>query len=163
MSRCVPVGLQATGGSRPHTWKTTCVTISLVLLATALLSLSCGDDGGDGANTGATSTETASPAADSTEELFELTLTAEDTLFDKDLLQAPAASEVSLTLDNRDRAEHTFSLYPSQGSQDPLFRGEPFAGPSFLTYQFPAPETPGTYFFQCDIHPAVMNGQFIVE
>ena len=102
-------------------------------------------------------------SGDEGDDLVELQLTAEDNRFDKDRLQAPAASEVSLTLDNKDNTEHTLPLYPSEGSTDPLFKGEPFAGPSFLTYQFTAPEAPGTYHFQCDIHPDVMAGQFIVE
>ena len=148
--------LSASGGGSPHP------SLVLALLATAALCVACGGgDNGDGATP---APSVGSPAnGDSGEELVELELTAENTQFDKDRLQAPAASEVSLTFDNRDSIEHTFSLYPSGGSADALFKGEAFAGPSFLTYQFTAPETPGTYRFQCDIHPDTMNGEFIVE
>ena len=138
------------------------VVLILALLTTATLFVACGGgDNGDGATP---APSVGGPASgDSDGELVELQLTAENTRFDKDRLQAPAASEVSLTLDNRDSAEHTFSLYPAEASADALFPGEAFAGPSFLTYQFTAPETPGTYRFQCDIHPDAMKGQFIVE
>jgi plastocyanin len=130
----------------------------LALVAAALLFVACGDDNGTSSPTPAISVS----SGDEGDELVELQLTAKDTRFDKDRLQAPAASEVSVTLDNRDSTEHNFSLYESAGSTAPIFTGELFAGPSFLTYQFPAPE-PGTYRFQCDVHPDVMAGQFIVE
>jgi plastocyanin len=134
--------------------------LALALLATtAALLAACGDDDGNSTPTPALGLD----GGDTGEELVELQLTAEDTRFDKDRLQAPAASEVSLTLDNRDSADHTFSLYPSEGSEDPLFAGEAFAGPSFLTYQFLAPDQPGIYRFQCDVHPDAMAGEFIVE
>jgi plastocyanin len=140
------------------------LAITLALLTPAALLSGCGDDDGDGANVGATSTVAVSLTdGGSDEELVELELTAENTQFDKDRLQAPAGSEVSLTLDNKDSIEHTFSLYPSEGSEDPLFPGEAFDGPAFLAYQFTAPEAPGTYRFQCDIHPGAMKGEFIVE
>ena len=78
-------------------------------------------------------------------------------------LEAPAGKDVALTMENKDSIEHTFSLYPSADSKDPLFAGQRFAGPSFLTYGFTAPETPGTYHFQCDIHPNAMKGDFVVK
>ncbi|HVN74616.1 MAG TPA: hypothetical protein VMT44_08495 [Methanoregula sp.] len=36
---------------------------------------------------------------------------------------------------------------------------DPFTG----VYRFTAPETPGTYYFRCDVQPSVMNGEFIVR
>jgi len=137
------------------------VALILALLTTAALFVACGDDDGNGATP---APSVASPSnGDTSEELVQLELRARSTQFDKDRLQAPAGSEVSLTLDNRDSIEHTFSLYPSEGSADPLFRGDAFAGPSFLIYQFTAPEAPGTYHFQCDVHPDAMKGDFIAQ
>jgi plastocyanin len=128
---------------------------ALLLLVGALFA-ACSDNDGGGA--------TASPTAgeDETDGLVELELVAEDTRFDRDRLEAPAASEVSVTLDNRDSIEHNFSLYQSAGSTEALFEGPLLPGPSFLTYQFTAPETPGAYPFRCDVHPDVMNGEFVV-
>ncbi len=40
--------------------------------------------------------------------------------------------------------------------------GEIITGPAETTYTFTAPSEPGTYYFQCDVHPS-MNGDFIVE
>ena len=131
-------------------------------LITAALFVACGGGDGDGATVDA-KPSAASPANGDSGELVELEMTAENTRFDKDRLQAPAGSEVSLTLDNRDTIEHTFSLYASEGSTGPLFQGPRFSGPAFLVYQFTAPEDPGTYHFQCDVHPSAMKGDFVVE
>jgi len=140
------------------------VPFVLALLTTAALLVSCGDDDGNGATVNGTPTLVAGSASgDSGEELIELELTAEKTQFDKDRLQAPAGSEVSLTYDNRDGVEHNFSLYETVDSNEPLFQGSLLPGPSFLIYQFTAPEEPGTYRFQCDVHPDAMNGDFIAE
>jgi plastocyanin len=40
--------------------------------------------------------------------------------------------------------------------------GEIITGPATINYTFTAPSEPGTYYFQCDVHPS-MNGDFIVE
>jgi plastocyanin len=134
----------------------------LLALITAALSIACGGGDGDGANVN-TSPSAGSPANGDSDGLVELQMTAGNTRFDKSRLFAPAGSEVSLTLDNKDSVEHSFSLYPSEGSTDPLFEGSLFSGPAFLVYQFTAPEDPGTYHFQCDVHPDVMKGEFVVE
>ncbi len=132
----------------------------LPVLITAVLA-GCGGDDND-KNNSATATQQAS-ASDGADEEVKLTLVAENTKFDKTTLEAPAGKDVALTMENKDSIEHTFSLYPSADSKDPLFAGQRFAGPSFLTYGFPAPETPGTYHFQCDIHPSAMKGDFVVK
>jgi plastocyanin len=140
------------------------VTLILALLATAALFVACGDDGGDGG----TARQTATPGASQADggigdDLVELELKAENTKFDKDRLEAPSGSEISLTFDNRDTVEHNFSLYESPDSKDPLFEGPLVSGPSFLIYQFTAPENPGTYHFHCDVHPDAMKGDFVVD
>src|SRR6266542_1137181 len=132
----------------------------LPVLITAVLA-GCGGDDND-KNNSATATQQAS-ASDGADEEVKLTLVAENTKFDKTTLEAPAGKDVALTMENKDSIEHTFSLYPSADSKDPLFAGQRFAGPSFLTYGFIAPETPGTYHFQCDIHPSAMKGDFVVK
>ena len=126
-------------------------------LIAAMLASCADDDGGSGTTTPQTG------AADDDGDLVELQLVAEDVRFDKGRLEAPAAAEVSLTLDNRDSVEHNFAIYQTAEATDPHFQGEIFAGPSFLTYQFQAPEQPGTYFFRCDIHRAAMTGEFVAE
>jgi plastocyanin len=131
-------------------------TVGVVaLILVAALFAACSD--GDG-------NRSATPAGDAGDaDLVELELIAADTQFDKDRLEAPAGSEVAVTLDNRDSTEHNFSLYESVDAADPLSEGPLLPGPAFLTYQFTAPEAPGTYHFQCDVHPDAMNGQFVAE
>ena len=136
--------------------------LMLVLVFVITLLGSCGGDGND-KNKSATATQAAGQGSDGADEEIKLTLVAENTKFDKTTLEAPAGKDVALTMENKDSIEHTFSLYPSADSKDPLFAGQRFAGPSFLTYGFTAPETPGTYHFQCDIHPNAMKGDFVVK
>ena len=136
--------------------------LMLVLVFVITLLGSCGGDGND-KNKSATATQAAGQGSDGADEEIKLTLVAENTKFDKTTLEAPAGKDVALTMENKDSIEHTFSLYPLADSKDPLFAGQRFAGPSFLTYGFTAPETPGTYHFQCDIHPNAMKGDFVVK
>ena len=136
--------------------------LMLVLVFVITLLGSCGGDGND-KNKSATATQSAGQGSDGADEEIKLTLVAENTKFDKTTLEAPAGKDVALTMENKDSIEHTFSLYPLADSKDPLFAGQRFAGPSFLTYGFTAPETPGTYHFQCDIHPNAMKGDFVVK
>ena len=140
------------------------VALRLALVTTVVLFLACGDDdGGEGPVDASLSQGATSPTNGASGEEIELELTVENTEFDKNRLKAPAGSEVSLTLNNQDSVEHNFSLYESEDSDDGLFEGPLLPGPAFLIYQFTAPEGPGTYRFQCDVHPDVMKGEFIVE
>ena len=131
----------------------------LPVLITAVLA-ACGD--GDDKNKSATATGSAA-ASEAADEEVKLTLVAQNTKFDKTTLEAPAGEDVALTMENKDSIEHTFSLYETAGATEKLAGGQAFSGPAFLTYQFTAPETPGTYHFQCDIHPTAMNGDFVVK
>ena len=92
-----------------------------------------------------------------------LTLVAENTKFDKAILETPAGKDVVLTMENKDSIEHSFALYQTEAATERLAGGQTFPGPAILTYQFTAPETPGTYHFRCDIHPNAMNGDFVVK
>jgi len=134
-------------------------TAALALLLALASAFIAGCGGGDDDK----STQSAGPASDGEDQEIKLTLVAQNTTFDKTTLEASAGKDVALTMENKDSIEHTFSLYPSADSKDPLFAGQRFAGPSFLTYGFIAPETPGTYHFQCDIHPSAMKGDFVVK
>ncbi len=137
--------------------------IAALALLAALVTVIFAACGGDGdKDKSATATQSGS-SSDGGDDEVKLTLVAENTKFDKTSLEAPAGKVVILTMENKDSIEHTFSLYQSADSNAPLFAGQKFAGPSFLTYQFTAPDTPGTYHFQCDIHPSTMNGDFIVK
>ena len=77
-------------------------------------------------------------------------------VFDTDELHFPADTEVELELDNRDTVVHNLSIYESKGG-DQLFKGELVDGGDEATYEIAALAA-GSYFFQCDVHPATMTG-----
>jgi plastocyanin len=138
----------------------------MALLAITTLGLACGgDDEPDSDGTGdASPTEAASPTGGADGEVVELEIAAENTAYDVAELTAPAGAEVTLVFDNDDPdIQHNFSLYESEESEDPLFEGDIITGVDSIDYVFPAPEDPGTYHFHCDVHPADMQGEFIVE
>ena len=94
----------------------------------------------------------------------EIELVAENILWDKESLSAPAGEPVSVIMDNRDAGVlHNFSLYADRAFTQAIFVGELVTGPVTETYTFDAPSTPGTYFFRCDVHPDTMTGQFQVN
>ena len=91
-------------------------------------------------------------------------LTAENVSFDKNTITVPAGARVTINFNNRDSGvPHDFAVYDTQAAQTVIFRGNIISGPEKTTYNFVAPNTPGTYFFRCDVHPGQMNGRFIVQ
>ncbi len=61
---------------------------------------------------------------------------------------------------------HEFHILSAGPTVDPnartLFLGKILTGPASATYHV-EPLPPGTYYFQCDVHPTLMNGAFIVR
>jgi plastocyanin len=81
--------------------------------------------------------------------------------FDTSELSLPAKGQAAIAFDNRDAGiPHNVAIYTEAGG-DPIFQGEVITGPAQTTYTFAAPQ-PGTYYFQCDIHPPQMNGTVTV-
>jgi len=92
-----------------------------------------------------------------------LNITAQDVEFDMDTITVPAGANVTMAFDNRDEGvPHNVAVYTDPSMAEEIFVGEIITGPAEITYTFTAPEEPGTYYFQCDVHPS-MNGDFIVE
>lgn len=90
-------------------------------------------------------------------------IAAANMVFDTETITAPAGAEVTMDFDNRDEnIPHNVSIYTDSSASDAIFVGDIITGPARITYTFTAPETPGTYFFQCDVHP-FMSGSFVVE
>jgi plastocyanin len=90
-------------------------------------------------------------------------IAAANMVFDTETITAPAGAEVTMDFDNRDEnIPHNVSIYTDSSASDAIFVGDIITGPARITYTFTAPETPGTYFFQCDVHP-FMSGAFVVE
>jgi glucose/arabinose dehydrogenase/plastocyanin len=88
---------------------------------------------------------------------------ADNLAFDTSTIMVPAGAEVTMVFDNQDDGvPHNVAVYDSPLRTEQIFVGEVITGPAETTYTFTAPPEPGTYYFQCDIHPD-MNGEFIVE
>jgi len=90
-------------------------------------------------------------------------IAAEHMVFDTDTITVPVGAEVTIAFENRDNGiPHNVSVYTDSSAAEEIFVGDIVTGPARATYVFTAPETPGTYFFRCDVHPS-MNGEFVVE
>jgi len=89
-------------------------------------------------------------------------ITAQNIAFNTSTITVPAGAEVTVNFDNQDGGiPHNFAVYDSSLRSEQIFVGDIITGPATTTYTFTAPEEPGTYYFQCDVHP-FMNGDFIV-
>ncbi|MDQ3107389.1 MAG: cupredoxin domain-containing protein [Actinomycetota bacterium] len=91
----------------------------------------------------------------------EFTIAAENIAFDKDQLDFPAATEVSLAFENLEAVPHNVSIYDAKGG-DAIYTGEILNTEGDITYDFTTPEA-GSYYFQCDVHPDQMNGEVLVS
>jgi plastocyanin len=90
-------------------------------------------------------------------------VTAENNQFDTGTITVGAGETVVIDLTTHDIEPHNMAFYESPDTADKFFTGDFVVGDGeTVTYQFQAPEEPGNYYFQCDVHPH-MNGDFIVE
>jgi len=90
-----------------------------------------------------------------------ITLVAQGLQFDTKVLNLPPVAPITITFDNRDAGTpHNLAIYSDPQKSKILFQGDPVVGPTSAPYQIP-PLQPGTYYFQCDIHPT-MNGSVVV-
>ncbi len=88
---------------------------------------------------------------------------AKDMAFNTSTITVPAGAEVTMNFDNQDSGvPHNVAIYSDESKSEEIYKGEVITGPKKTVYMFTAPSEPGTYYFQCDIHPN-MNGEFIVE
>ena len=86
--------------------------------------------------------------------------------FDTNCLAAPAGKAFTIDFDNKDAGtQHNVEVYDTQGGKR-LFGAtgptDTVTGPATTTYRV-TPQKPGTYYFQCDVHPTQMNGTFYVK
>ena len=92
-----------------------------------------------------------------------LAISAENTTFDKDCLAAPANQPFTISFANRQKdVPHNVAILTSHENGQLLFRGgDPFPGVATMVYNVPALPA-GNYHFHCEVHPLVMQGNFIV-
>ena len=93
------------------------------------------------------------------------TIIATDNEFDRDSLQAAAGQEYSITLVNEGDIIHNISFYSEEGGEllAPEAEGETIEGGGATTTVAFTPAEPGDFYFQCDVHPDQMNGEFVVQ
>ncbi len=84
------------------------------------------------------------------------TIAAEGVEFDKDQLDFPAATAVTLVFENLEAIPHNVALYEAKGGEV-IFQGEVLNTEGKVEYEFETPGA-GSYYFQCDVHPDQMNG-----
>jgi plastocyanin len=90
-----------------------------------------------------------------------LTVTAKALAFDTDEIDLPAGQPTTITFDNQDAGvPHNIAVYNDSSLSETLFQGEQFPGIDNRPYAIP-PLEPGTYYFQCDVHPT-MKGSVVV-
>ena len=90
-----------------------------------------------------------------------LKIEAQNLHFDTKCLAAPAETPFTITMDNQENGvPHNVAIYQSPSRSKALFRGRTVVGVATVTYRVAA-LPPGTYYFQCDVHPQ-MNGAFVV-
>jgi plastocyanin len=130
------------------------LTLSLIL-GLALAACSGGDEPSDPATTdGGSSGGTATVEGGTVE------ISAADLEFDVTTIEAPAGEDFTITLVNEDSAPHNISIFAEVGGQV-LATGPVGEAGATVTTEVTALE-PGTYYFQCDLHPE-MNGTLVVE
>jgi len=124
------------------------------MLAVALLIAGCGssskDSSGSNSGGGASATTAASGGGGSDK----ITLTAKGIAFDQTQLNMPAGKQVTVTLNNQDSVEHSFTFKDAKAEKDA-------EGGETAEVSFTAPAA-GSYEFHCKYHPNKMKGTVTV-
>jgi plastocyanin len=90
-----------------------------------------------------------------------INLVTQNMAFDTKVITVPAGADVTVNFENKDKIGHNLAVYTDKSAAKSIFVGEVITSKA-VVYKFKAPETPGTYFFRCDPHAAIMNGDFVV-
>jgi plastocyanin len=95
-----------------------------------------------------------------------LQIAAQNIAFDKNCLAAPAGEPFTIEFNNQEPIPHNVEISTDSSATTRLGGatgpGDIVTGPTTVTYEVDALE-PGTYYFQCDVHAAAMNGTFVVK
>ncbi len=130
------------------------LSLSLVL-GLALAACSGGDEPSEPAASDGGSGGGSATVANGTVEI-----SAADLEFDVTTIEAPSGEDFTITLVNNDTAPHNISIYTEEGGQ--VLSTGPWGDPDQTVETVVTALEPGTYYFQCDLHPE-MNGTLVVE
>ncbi|MCA1692929.1 MAG: cupredoxin domain-containing protein [Actinobacteria bacterium] len=83
-----------------------------------------------------------------------VSIEAEDIKFNLTEIDLHADQPSVIEFDNKEAQPHNVAIYPTEEAADVIFQGDVVVGPITTEYRFTAPPA-GTYFFRCDIHPAM--------
>ncbi|MEA2509817.1 MAG: hypothetical protein QOG21_1899 [Actinomycetota bacterium] len=89
------------------------------------------------------------------------TLDAKNVAFVQKTLTVIGKKGFTIHFDNQDSTSHNVGIYDKKAGKE-LFKGNVVTGPTTTDYKV-KPFKPGTYYYQCDIHPASMNGTLTVK
>lgn len=90
---------------------------------------------------------------------------ATDNKFDNTQLTATVGQPFTLTLKNNGKVPHNIAFYTANDAKTPLTpdsKGAILTAGKSETVTF-TPTAPGTYYYQCDLHPDQMKGTLIVK
>jgi cytochrome c oxidase subunit 2 len=97
--------------------------------------------------------------------VIEVVSTQEEPLaFDLQVIEAKAGETLTVDYLNDSFLAHNIVFYEGSDASAPIIAGTPIVtgpdAPESVTFQ--APTTPGTYYFNCQVHPIQMTGDFVV-
>jgi plastocyanin len=129
--------------ARPHVRGSSIVAMTGGVAGIAMLAggvtlavVAGGEEGGEGPGPGAS-----------------IALVAQNIAFDPTHLVVPADHPFTIAFDNRDTVQHNVQIFDNEEhSGTPLFDGQLITGPTTVDYPVD-PLAPGTYYFQCVVHP----------
>lgn len=82
-------------------------------------------------------------------------LIAHGLMFDKHELDVPGDQGFELVFDNDDGVPHNVAIYTDEGHSQVVFRGD-IESTGIHVYHVQS-LAPGTYYFQCDVHPQMQG------
>ncbi|MDX6532703.1 MAG: hypothetical protein QOF68_447 [Gaiellales bacterium] len=128
------------------------LSLAIALFAVLAACSTPADSGGDGSDTAGGGTVAVVDGV--------VELSAANLEFDASVIQAPAGEAFTIRFTNNDSAPHNVTVYVAEGGDRIGDAGATIGQGETAELAVGALE-PGTYYFQCDIHPD-MNGTIVV-